>query len=299
MKLLDRMLRSAAPALANPAPAAPSTAPLFELGHLRTRRRYENECQIRALTSPVFVGAATVLCRTLGRYKTYVDARDIGLSAHLMLDGYWEMWVTEAMTGFVRPGMRVVDVGANIGYYTFLLADLVGTAGHVTAVEPNPRMVSLLRRSLLANGMTSRVTLCEKPAYDASGVAVTLHVPDEHPQNAALGGPEGEGGRRMRTISLDDLIGDAPVDFIKIDVEGAEERVWTGMSGILGRRKPLSVFLEFNAGRYPDPRRFLAEVLGHGFAVASIDLERGIIPVTPDQILARESAEDWMLVLAR
>ena len=274
------------------------TAKLFELHHLGRGTRYRNECRIRALTNPVFVGDDTVLCRTLGRYKTYVDSRDVGLSAHLMLDGYWEMWVTEAMPGFVRPGMHAVDCGANVGYFTLLLADLVGPDGHVTAVEPNPRMASLLRRSLMVNGYTGRATLCDRPVYDRSGIAVSLDVPDEHPQNAAIA-PGAGPGLAMTTISLDDLVGDAAVDFIKIDVEGAEEKVWAGMAGILSRGAPLSIFLEFNALRYARPDAFLAEVMAHGFAVASIDLARGIVPVGPEEILARRDGEDWMLVLAR
>jgi hypothetical protein len=42
----------------------------------------------------------------------YVDSQDFGLSPHLMLDGYWEMWVTEALVSLVRPGMVVADIGA-------------------------------------------------------------------------------------------------------------------------------------------------------------------------------------------
>ncbi|WP_376087273.1 FkbM family methyltransferase [Roseomonas sp. CCTCC AB2023176] len=282
-----------------PAPPASPSAPLFDLANLRTRTRAENESWMRALASPVFVAQATALCRILGRYKAYVDTRDAGLSAHLLLDGYWEMWVTEAMASAVRPGMHAVDCGANVGYYTLLLADLVGAAGRVTAVEPNARMVGLLRRSLLANGFGSRVTLCDRPAYGRSDVSMVLDVPEDHPQNATLRAP-GEGRERtLSTITLDDLVGDAPVDFVKIDVEGAEEQVWAGMAGILRRGAPLTVYLEFNAHRYDAPERFLDEVLSHGFTVASIDAERGVLPVTPEAILARESREDWMLVLTR
>lgn len=282
-----------------PPPQPPLSAPLFDLTDFRNRSRTDNESRMRALTSPVFVTEATALCRILGRYKAYVDTRDAALSAHLLLDGYWEMWVTEAMCSVVRPGMRAVDCGAHVGYYTLLLADLVGAGGHVTAVEPNARMVELLRRSLLANGLQARVTLCDRPAYGRSDVPVVLDVPEDHPQNATLREP-GEGVEDvLRTVSLDDLLDDAPVDFVKIDVEGAEEQVWAGMAGILRRGAPLTVFLEFNAHRYAEPGRFLDEVLSHGFTVASIDLERGIVPVTAADILAREDREDWMLALTR
>ncbi len=73
---------------------------------------------MRALCESAYLGDETALCRVLGRYKMFVDTSDNSLSPHLMLDGYWEMWLTEALARAIRPGMTVVDVGANLGYFT-------------------------------------------------------------------------------------------------------------------------------------------------------------------------------------
>ena len=89
------------------------------------------------------------------------------------------------------------------------------------------------------------------------------------------------------------------VDFIKIDAEGAEEGIWRGMEGILGREQPLTIFLEYTRNRYGDPRGFLDRILSGGFALAAVDPVRGVEPVTADQVLAGPGDEDWMLVLSR
>ncbi|UFN50172.1 FkbM family methyltransferase [Roseomonas sp. OT10] len=275
----------------------PHALPLFDLGRLDPQRRVACEAEIRALCQTVPLGGDTALCRALGRYKIFVDTRDIGFSVHLMLDGYWEMWVTEAMVRFVRGGMTVVDVGANLGYFTLLLSELVGAQGRVHAVEPNPRLAGLLRQSLAVNGFTERAVLHTRPLGAVSGQPVTLHVPEGLPQNGYVVPGGGKGA--VSTATVDEIVGDGPVDFIKIDVEGAEQDVWRGMRGVLARRQPLAIFLEFNRHRYADPGGFLASIEEHGFSMGQIDLARGVQPVDRHAILARESLEDWMLVLAR
>ena len=75
----------------------------------------------------------------------YLDTRDVGFAQHIIMDGYWEYWVTQFMIEVVKPGFRVVDIGANFGYYTNLLSDLVGPDGCCLAIEPNPNTLAKLR----------------------------------------------------------------------------------------------------------------------------------------------------------
>lgn len=293
-----------APALPEPVPQqepAPPDGQLFDLGLLTSRARDENEAAIRRLCATVRVSDDTVLCRALGRYKMYVDPSDEGLSPHLMLDGLWEVWVTEAILGFVRSGMTVVDVGANLGYYTLLLADLVGAEGRVHAAEPNPRMASLLRRSLRINGFSGRVSVCPDPLSARAGEKVVLHVPADLPQNGHLraDGVGLPGTYALTTTTLDDIVGDGPVDFIKIDAEGAEQAIWQGMGRVLARRNPLVVFIEFTPDRYQDAAAFLQQMLETGFALAIVDHREGVRAVAAEEVLAGPGDVDRMLVLAR
>ena len=285
-----------------PAPEAesPEGAIIFDLGRLTSSPRSANEALVRSLCATVRLDDA-VLCRVLGRYKMYVECSDVGLAPHLMLDGYWEMHVTEAILGFVRAGMTVVDVGANQGYFTMLLADLVGPGGHVFAAEPNPRMMDLLQRSVLLNGFRTRVVPVAQALSRNSGDTVTLHIPKDLPQNGSIMWNGNETSRPVviDTVSLDDLIGDGPVDFIKIDVEGAEEAVWDGMARIIARNRPLSIVLEFTPNRYADPQGFLDRIRAGGFSIAQIDPRHGVRAVGFGEVLEAPGHIDRMLVLAR
>ena len=113
--------------------------------HLATQPRQRLEAAIRRRVQTAYLGEGVVLARILGRQKIFLRSADRGFACHLMLDGFWEIWLTQYLAGCVRPGMTVIDVGANYGYYTLLLADAVGEAGHVIAVEPNPDAVAEFR----------------------------------------------------------------------------------------------------------------------------------------------------------
>lgn len=272
---------------------------LFDIGRLLHAPRHENEAVIRGLCQNAYLGDDTALCRVLGRYKMFVDTRDVGVSSHLLLDGYWETWTTEAMLRFVRPGMTAVDVGANLGYFATLMADLVGPAGRVLAFEPNPPIADRLRKTIAVNGFTAR-TMVHELALGAEEGGAVLIVPPGEPKNAHVVAAAPVSGATMVARRRLDAIPEAlDADFVKIDVEGAEEDVWRGMEGIFARGRPLTIFLEFTPGRYASPARFLDEILGHGFALAIIDLVRGVRPIGREAVLAGPPAEDQMLVLTR
>lgn len=281
--------------------APPTDGALFDIGLLRSRSRFENEAAIRSLCRTVRISENTILCRALGRYKMFVDPTDEGLSPHLMLDGIWELWTTEAILGFVQAGMTVIDVGANLGYYTLLLADLVGAKGRVHAAEPNPRMMSYLHRSLRVNGLQDRVSLHTAPVAAQAGEQVVLHVPSTLPQNAFITAVSQDtpNPHALATTTVDDIVGDGPVDFIKIDADGAEQSIWQGMRHVLARRRPLVVFSEFTPARYDDPAAFLRQMLETGFALAIVDLSEGVKPTTPEIVLDGSQNDDRMLVFAR
>jgi FkbM family methyltransferase len=270
----------------------------FDLWRLQTAPRHLNEAAIRALCRSVYLGGGVAVCRVLGRYRMFVDTNDIGLSTLLLLDGFWEIWVTEAMLSLVRPGMTAIDVGANLGYFTMLLGDLVGDEGRTIAVEPNPHLASLLRRSVSINGYAARTALHESALGDRPGNA-GLIIPAGEPKNAYLAPVGMAGGVNVPVRRLDEIEGALDADFIKIDVEGAEEAVWRGMAGILARNRPLTIVLEFTPGRYADPARFLDEILASGFDLRIIDHQAGIVPISRSEVLAAPPAVDQMLVLMR
>jgi FkbM family methyltransferase len=281
------------------------TTKLIDLGQIAHSNRSELEGFCRAQSQPLYLGRNTAICRILGRYKLYVDTRDRGFGSHVLLDGCWEMWLTQFMARVVKPAMIVADVGANFGYYTLLLADLVGSNGHVYSVEPNPRCAALLRHSVELNGFAGRTSVVQAAASDTDGAHALLFVPDGEPKNATIVADEAQvSGAEGATVavasrSLDSILGpDGKLDFIKIDAEGAEERIFQGMLQTVQRSRP-SIVLEFNAARYRDPPAFLSQLRKFYPGVCYVDYAGEAVPISPDQVLSERFGEDWLLFLSR
>jgi len=189
-----------------------------------------------------YLGEGTALCRVLGKFLIYVDTQDMGLVPYLCLDGFWESWVTLAIARIIRPGWHCVDIGANHGYFTLLMADATGPTGRALAVEPNPRLADYARRSIEVNGLKEIGAVAQMAVSDRVGESVRLSHPTRHahlanPFHAVEGGETVEGWETAEvwetfpamTTTLDDLTRDWPrLDLVKIDAEGMEEVIWSG-----------------------------------------------------------------------
>jgi FkbM family methyltransferase len=268
----------------------------------RSKRTLEALCRARA--QPVYLGGNEALCRVLGRYKLYVDTRDKGLGAHLLLDGFWEMGLTMHIARHVQRGMVAIDVGANFGYYTVLLGALVGEGGHVLAIEPAPAAAEMLRRSVALNGFERVTTVIEAAAGSGEAPHALLFVPEREPKNAQLvASPDGLDHipgtfHRVAQSPIDALAADQRrIDFVKIDAEGAEEAVVAGMLATLRRDRPLLV-LEFNAARARDPAALLATLGAIYGTPRYLDLHGNMLETTPQRLLRERFATDWLLVFA-
>jgi FkbM family methyltransferase len=249
----------------------------------------------------VYLGEQTMLCRVLGKYLVYADSQETGITPHLCLDGYWESWITVALARTLRRGWHCLDVGANHGYYTLIMADGVGPEGRVVPVEPTPRLADLLRQTLDVNGFPA-VTVVQEAAADADGKTLQLVVPARRSLNARLSDVAGPTDARVqvRSVTIDTLTRDWPrVDLIKIDVEGAEEAVWEGMQRTISRNPDLVLILELNVARYDEARGFLRAIELAGFSLRYIDIDAEIKDVSIDQLLTRQVGDDWMLYLTR
>lgn len=281
------------PGASAPAPASPYLAS-FLAGPLP-----EMACESRRHCQSAYLGDHTVLCRVLGKYLLFADTTDISLAPHLILSGYWEAWITQAVARIVKPGWHCVDVGANHGYYSLLLADAVGPAGQLLACEPNPRLADLLARTLEVNGFRGRAAVVPDAVADADGQMAELTVPQLHSGGASIQGGTGK-GIAVRTVTLDTLCQSLKqVDFIKIDAEGAEERIWQGMRQTLHRNPGLIVLMEFAPERYRNAGQFLDAIEGAGFPLRHVDVDGQIKQCDRALLLAGNSGDFWMLWLQR
>lgn len=283
----------------------PHRLDLVTTAELRSQRdRSAAEGMIRARCAVVPVDPTTAICRILGRYKMYVDRRDVSFVPHLMFEGYWEYWITDFVWRNLLPGQVAIDVGANHGYYTVLFADLVGVTGQVLALEANPRMAELTEQSVMLNGFWHTTRVVHAVVSDAEQGTCNFVVPLRDPKNGymlAPGQPPPVGLdpahhvlHQVPLVALDQAV-PGRADFVKIDVEGAEESVWRGMQGLIARSPGIAVLLEFNPGRCHDPAGLLDEI-GHRFALREVGYDGPAHPCTAMEVLARQ--EDTMLYIS-
>ena len=279
-------------------PSSPNEAPLLGLHAICSQDRYTLERRVRALAHNAYLGDNVTLCRILGRYKFYVASDDVGFGGHVILDGIWEPWVTTFMAKTVKPGMYVADVGANHGYYTVLMADIVGPEGRVLAVEPHPRTSDLLHRNVTINGFASHTDVADCAVGFFAGEILSLHVPDNEPKNAhVVHGSEAPGSLKIRSERLDDLLAGWPrIDFIKMDVEGAEEAALSGAAVTIERDRP-QLLLEYNIHRCQNPEGLITWLTTLYGEIWTLDWNGNLEPVSRDALLDRDRIEDWMLYL--
>lgn len=275
-------------------PVAPPSLPYRSpIAFVPTRETIEH--RYRAATGSLKLGEHLSICRVHGEHLLIVDDRDLTFVPHLKNDGYWESWITRFMLATVRPGWHCVDVGANFGYYTTLFANLVGKAGSVLAVEPNPHVAECLRRSVAANGFDAVARVVNVAASDRAG-ETTIYVSPDNTGNTSIDqrfGPRGGKPLSVTCDTLDSLSFGVRSDFIKIDAEGAELEIWRGMKSILagGAR----VLLEYRADRYDDPVAFLKTLADYA-PLLYVDFQGDLQPTTATEVLDK-SHEDWMLWL--
>ncbi len=138
--------------------------------------------------------------------------------------GWYEKPCVEFVASLIRPGMVAFDVGANVGYYTLLLARGVGPKGRVIAFEPNPTNVAFLKEHLRLNKINN-VEIVTAAVSDREGSAFF--------SGDGATGRLSQTGTRIQTVQLDNF---PRPDFIKMDIEGGETAALRGSAQILTER---------------------------------------------------------------
>jgi FkbM family methyltransferase len=165
--------------------------------------------------------------------------------------GTYEKHIVQCMAKYVRSGMTVYDIGANAGYLTMVLSKLVGPTGRVLAFEPDPKNIAALSLNIQTNRLAN-VTLLQRAVSDQTGTvsfatfdySLVGHIAHAHtPSDAQI--------LTVDATKLDDLVyreGFPAPEFIKVDVEGAEDSVIRGSLCVLDRARPM-VVIEVRPGR--------------------------------------------------
>lgn len=144
--------------------------------------------------------------------------------------GYYEQFEVSLFERLAALGGHVVDVGANIGVYACTGAARLPEGGRLTAFEPVPENLGHLRANVTRNGLDDRVEIAAVAVGESAG-ELTLHLSAEqsgkHSADARNAGP-GASSVTVPMTTLDERLGDAGADLVKIDVEGYEGFVLRG-----------------------------------------------------------------------
>jgi FkbM family methyltransferase len=148
----------------------------------------------------------------------------------------------EILSGYIKPGMAVLDIGANIGFYSLFFSELVGEQGKVYAIEPDPVNFTHLKKS--TSDYKNIITI-EKAVGETTGKLRLYYSPNLNVDHQTYDIGEGRKYLEVDSISLDDYLPkDIGISLIKIDIQGFDFQAMKGMQGILERSGNLMILGE-------------------------------------------------------
>lgn len=210
---------------------------------------------------------------------------------HQIRSGTFEPFERDVFARSLRPGMTVLDIGANIGFYSLLASRRVAPTGSVVAFEPDPRTRKALLVNLRLNGATN-VRVSNAAVSSRSGsVPFYLSATATHSGLHASMNDRRPRIATARTLAIDEL-GIASVDVVKLDIEGAEPAALRGMQRTLAASVSVRVFLEFSPAALSaaghDPSAFARHLCNDFRDVLVIDeTARQLVPFDPGSKLDR------------
>lgn len=232
-----------------------------------------------------------IVCRAVRETRFRVRPTDF-VENRICFFGQWEPAITAVFESTLRPGDVVVDVGANVGFYSVLAGTLVGPSGRVFALEPSPSIRQRLTANLELNGLRN-IDVLPYAAWHENGHA-TLQLMDGNRGGSSLGATWNTTSSETVTMKrLDDMIPRdvwRRVKVIKIDVEGAEWAALLGAEQLLRKATDAAVLCEVSPDRLAsldaNPRQLLEFMGDLGYEGYALDND-----YTPEAYIANRPAK--------
>lgn len=260
--------------------AAPRYRALIQAMPQRVRRILRKSGPIAAMHSRLktVLYPSDVVTISVRGHRLIVDPRDAGMGPSLIFDRGYEQFETALFESCIEPGMTVLDLGANIGYYTLVAARQCQSAGTVVSFEPDPLNREILERNVALNRY-SNVRVVSAAVSSESGHA-TIYRDSTYsscsslePRNVLISA----GAVSVETVSLDrfwrDELNRGRIDVMKVDIQGAEGLLVAGGRETLRANRPI-MFMELwphgLRSMGTDPLNLLDELSGLGYRVERI-----------------------------
>jgi FkbM family methyltransferase len=190
--------------------------------------------------------AANIDVPGVGPSKMFLHRHDTVITPAILTEGLWEPNETFWFTRMVREGDVVVDVGANVGWFTVLAAQLVGESGHVYAFEPVPENFAILEKNVRVNGFRN-VTLVKKAVSNENGT-LEFFIQENNPGGHSVWQKStAKSAIDVEAVSLDSYFAGRldQIDFVKLDTQGAEGAILNGMTGVIDANDDLVMSIEY------------------------------------------------------
>lgn len=235
----------------------------------------------------------------LGRFPFYIhDDNDVFISEKIRRRGVWEQFETRLLLSLLRPGDQVLDIGANIGWYTIGAARRVGAAGHVFAFEPDAHNHAILTANIRESGLSNATAI--RAALGRTAGRAEIRRADDNQGDVRLRNFSQQsvtvGQNDVSVVSLDEYLHGQPhfalekLRILKMDVQGFEWDVLCGAQRLL-RALPdrTACFMEFD----PLLLRECSDDACNGFIDVVARLQRNVFAIgRPLWRLRRMFADD-------
>lgn len=192
-----------------------------------------------------------------------------------------EPGTVSVIRSILQSGDLAVDVGANVGAMLLPMAERVGPEGMLIACEPSPTCMQALRKTAVLNGLEASLALHQVAVGSTDGVA-TLHLGSNSSLNSIIELPGAGGAMAVPIKRLDDIVpADLCPSLVKIDVEGFELEVLSGMRGIVDRSPNIALIAEYGPSHLArngiSPEEWIAKFESLGFNLWAIDEATGML----------------------
>ena len=222
--------------------------------------------------------------RKIYNYEMLLDLNDNGISRALWLFGNRELEHKFMLEKVIKPGMSILDIGANIGYYPLMELKLIGNNGNLIAVEPSNTNISLLKQNLSLNNFRN-IEIHQGAISDTNSkkeifISTQSNLNTFHNYGTGIDHLSGE-KLEVKTFTISKILNGRKADLIRMDVEGHEVEILNGLVSNFKDMKKLPIIIfETHISRYSKSHDFsktLQDIFHLGYEVVQVgsSSERG------------------------
>lgn len=247
-----------------------------------------------------YIGNNRMLVKLAYNAFLIVPSNDLSIMPTLVTTGMFEVPLTKYFLKHIKHGQTVVDIGANVGYFTLLASKLVGDTGKVIGFEANKELVTIVKDNLAMNWTTENTKIVNKAVF-SKNTTLNFHISERFSGYSSIHKkPEDENlldtytSSEIVAVSLDSELQDVGmIDLMKIDIEGGEYQAFLGMMELIEKKLVKKITFEWNKPMLGDEAEpfllLISDLLNRlGGRLYFIDQEGNPVPTTLKEISSTE-----------